>query len=270
MWPAAAATLSVLFLIFSFLPGHSAWSVVLSAIIAGLALATIVGAALHARRQRRAFERRIEAWAREQATHAERLRIARDLHDLASHGLGLITVRAATANLADDAERRTALSDIERLGREATAELRQMLTVLRDTENAAVPLRPADSLGALPRIVDEARAAGLTVLFEPMDLGELPPAIQLTVCAILRETLDNVLRHAGPTTATATVHRTEAEIVIDVRDDGPRTDWTPHRGTGRGLSGLQERIALQDGSLMVGREASGFRVTAILPMAGPA
>lgn len=245
----------------------------------GLIVASAVGvttwALLSSRQARRVYEEQLSRWAADSAVQAERLRIARDLHDLASHGLGLMTVRAATANLIDDgsgeAERRQALMDIERLSRETTAELRSMLALLRSGADSPAPLRPAASVADLPRIVSDARAAGLDVAFDRSDLGQTSPAVQLTVCAVVRECLTNTLRHAGPTHARITIERRAAGIDVEVQDDGPVPGWSPRPGTGTGLRGLQERLAVHHGTLDAARGtgAAGFRVLAHIPDESP-
>lgn len=235
---------------------------------AAIVVAVIVWASLRARRQRRAYEDDLTAWAAERAAHAERLRIARDLHDLASHGLGLITVRAAAARRVagpdGDVERATALADIERAGRDATAELRRMLAVLRAPGEDA-PLRPAETLDDLPGILAAARTAGVDATLEPGELGEVPAGVQLAVCTVVREALANAARHAGPCRARVGVRREGSTIVVAVDDDGPTPGWQPHRGAGAGLVGLRERVEALGGELDAGAAGRGFRLVARMP-----
>ena len=197
---------------------------------------------LRTRRQRHHYEQRLERWTHERAVQQERLRIARDLHDLASHGLGTMTVRAATAKLTDDQdERLLALDDIERIGRASTAELRRMLSILRDPEaRSNAPMRPADTLEQLPGIIDTARRAGIDVTVERGDLGEVPAGLQVTICAIVREALANTARHAGATTARIILSRHAGGIQVDVRDDGPSPGWRPAPKIGR--ASCRERV----------------------------
>ncbi|MEB4616198.1 sensor histidine kinase [Leucobacter sp. M11] len=222
-----------------------------------------------ARRQRIAFEQRLEAWTAAAAVEQERLRIARDLHDLASHGLGLITVRAAATGYLTgehaDSERERAMADIERIGRATTLELRRMLALLRTPGTDPAPLRPADTLTELPAIVRNAEQAGLIIRFELADLGPVSGSAQLTVCTVVREALANTLRHAGPTTARVTITAARGIIDIDIRDDGPAPGWRTHPGAGHGLTGLRERLAVHGGALSVGSYGTGYRVHATLP-----
>ncbi|TCP54331.1 signal transduction histidine kinase [Tamaricihabitans halophyticus] len=268
-WSAASCVLAALLLVvLAFGSNLSGTTVIVVLVAIALTASGVTGwALLRTRRQRREFEEQLASWAGERAVQAERLRIARDLHDLASHGLGLMTVRAATANLTgehEDAERRQALTDIERTGREATAELRQLLTVLRDAETPPGPLRPAESLDDLPEIIAGAELAGLTVHTDLGDLGAVAASAQLTVCAIVREALANSARHAGPTTASVTLRRAGDLIRVSVHDNGPVAGWHPQPGAGHGLTGLRERLAAHRGTLTTDARDDGFRVLAEL------
>ncbi|SHJ97746.1 Signal transduction histidine kinase [Nocardiopsis flavescens] len=245
--------------------------------VALAAAAVIVWALLYSRRQRRAHEDALTVWAAERAAQAERLRIARDLHDLASHGLGLITVRAAAARTTapgpgGEAERARALADIERAGREATAELRRMLTVLRTPGEESEParLRPAETLRDLPALVSAARDGGVSAALDLGEAGAVSAGAQLTVCAVVREGLANTARHAGPVAARVTVRHEGGTVAVTVEDDGPAPGWRPQPGTGQGLTGLRERLALLGGALAAGPRSSGpgFRLTATVPDGG--
>ncbi|MFD0517865.1 sensor histidine kinase [Paractinoplanes durhamensis] len=202
----------------------SAWATFAAA--AGFTVAVISWTLIRTSEQRRHYEDELAAWAAERATQGERLRIARELHDLASHGLGLITVRAGAARTVPgpegEAERVTALADIEHISRQATTELRRMLAVLRSPGPA--PLRPGDTLADLPAIVTAANAAGVTTALAVDESGDMSPGVQLTVCAVVREALNNTLRHAGPTHARVEVHRDRETVVVTVRDEGPAPD----------------------------------------------
>ncbi|GAA1638818.1 sensor histidine kinase [Actinoplanes couchii] len=234
--------------------------VVFGAVTAGAA----VWAVYRWRSDRAEYERRLTAWAAAEAVLAERLRIAGDLHDLVSHGLGLITVRAAaTRHLEQSPEIRAALGDIEQTSRDATAELRRMLTVLREPESA--PLAPADSLGTLPEIVRAARAAGLRPSLTTGELGEVAPGVQVAICRTVREGLANVARHAGPAGVAVRVHRDGRHVVVTVADEGPAPGWRAVPGAGHGLAGLRERVGALDGSLIAEPVEGGYRLTVRLP-----
>ncbi|GAB3615612.1 hypothetical protein GCM10027416_01690 [Okibacterium endophyticum] len=237
------------------------------AVAATVAVSVLSWALARTRTQRRQYEEDLATWASERATQAERLRIAGDLHDLVSHGLGLITVRAAVARRRTgpdgETERAAALADIEHVSRETTTELRRMLAVLRAP--GAAPLRPADTLDDLPGIVQAANTAGLTAAIGIDDLGEVSPGVQLTVCIVVREALNNTIRHAGPTRASIGLQRNGDVIVVDVQDAGPRESWQPQPGAGHGLDGLRERVTALGGTLHAEPEKHGFRLVARIP-----
>ncbi len=230
-------------------------------------VSVLVWALRRTRAQRKRYEDDLTAWATERAAAAERLRIAGDLHDLVSHGLGLITVRAAAARgmtgAGAEAERIDALADIERVGRDTTTELRRMLNVLR-TSNSA-PLHPADTLDDLPAIIDAANAAGLTASLDVSNLSAVSPGVQLTVCAVVREAMNNIIRHAGPTRAHVSIRRDGDALLVDIADSGPTTRWRPHPGAGHGIAGLRERVTALGGTLSTRSTVDGFHLTALIP-----
>ncbi|WP_211339103.1 sensor histidine kinase [Salana multivorans] len=272
VWPIALGGLAVLIAVLATVGvDHPPATTVTLAFTLVVTAVVLTWAALRTRAQRRDYEHELTAWAAERAVHAERLRIARDLHDLASHGLGLVTLRAAAARTVagpdGDAERVQALADIERAGRRATHELRRMLTVLRDPE-AEAPLRPADTLADLPAIVAATGATGVRATLTDASAGSVTAGAQVAVCAVVREGLANVARHAGPTAARVDVRREPGGVVVVVDDDGPVPGWRPHPGAGHGLAGLAERVAAMDGTLEAGTRGSGFRLAARLPDAG--
>lgn len=244
-------------------------------IVAGLIAMTaaLIWAVQRGRAQRRDHEERLTEWAAERAVTEERLRIARDLHDLTSHGLGIITVRAASTSFLDgpdaDTEREQALRDIEGVSRRATTELRRMLTLLRAPHDSSAPLRPADTLKTLPDVIADAERHGLIVRFESAgaddDDARLSPGMQLTACAVVREALANVLRHAGPTTATVSVLQATDGLTVEVRDAGPHPGWRAAPGAGHGLTGLRERLVMHGGTLTVSPDGRGFRLLAAIP-----
>ena len=240
-----------------------------AAVVAAAATALTVWTVLRARRQREDYEGRLAAWAGERAVHAERLRIARDLHDLVSHGLGTVTVRAAAASRAtgpESADERThALADIEDVSRRTTTELRRMLTLLRSHDPEAPPVRPAETLDSLPGITRAAQDRGLTVTLDLPDLGEVSPGVQLALCAVVREGLDNTARHAGPVPVRVRLHREDRSIRATVDDGGPTDGWEPRPGAGYGLVGLGERVRALGGTLDTAATDPGFRLTARIP-----
>jgi signal transduction histidine kinase len=241
-------------------------TIVLPPLIAAGAVAAAAWAVRRSRADRAAYESRLTAWAASEAVLAERLRIARDLHDIVSHGLGLITVRAAaTRHLPKPAEVEAALTDIEDASRHATAELRRMLAVLREP-SADGRRTPLDSLDDLPEIVQAASFAGLETQLTVVPLGPVSQGVQVAVCQTVREGLSNAARHAGPTRVRVEVHRDGVDVVVSVTDTGPTSDeWRAAPGAGHGLAGLRERVGNLGGTLVAEPVDAGFRLTARIP-----
>ncbi|MEV4764860.1 sensor histidine kinase [Micromonospora chokoriensis] len=242
-------------------------AVVLPSALVGLAVATAVWAILRSRRDRAVHEERLTTWAAAEAVFAERLRIAHDLHDIVSHGLGLITVRAAaTRHLPKPDQVAVALTDIEEASRTATAELRRMLTVLR-SPTATASRAPSDTLDDLPGIVENVACTGLrTSLTVSSDVGPVTPGVQVAVCRTVREALSNVARHAGPTEVRVQVYRDDQHVVVTVADAGQSAaGWRPSPGAGHGLAALRERVGSLGGVLLAEPVEAGFRVTARIP-----
>lgn len=268
-WRIAIALLAAMLLALSTVGiDDPAGAIAILLVAAAIAAAVLGWALIRTRRQRLAHEDELTAWAAERAVQAERLRIARELHDLASHGLGLITVRAAAARTvggaAGEAERAAALADIERAGRETTTELRRMLTVLR-TPGDDAPLRPAATLRELPGIVAAAARSGIAATLELAELGPVSAGTQLTICAIVREALANTARHAGPTAVRVRVGWDADAIAVAVSDQGPAAGWLPQLGAGAGLAGLHEQVRALGGTLRAGPDEHGWLLTARLP-----
>ncbi|GAB3726947.1 hypothetical protein GCM10027598_46430 [Amycolatopsis oliviviridis] len=246
-------------------PGAVLVPIFVVAAAAGVTTWTLV----RARKRRLDYEARLTTWAAEHATQVERLRIARELHDIVSHGLGVITLRASAARRVQgdirEAEREQALVDIEQASRDAGTELRRMLAVLRDADERGAPLRPVRSLADLPAIVDDARSLGMEPRLDVGELGDVSPGVQATVCEIVREAVANTARYAGPTTTHVDLRRDDDTIVVTVEDDGPRGAWSPTPGAGHGLAGLRERAEMLGGDLSAAPAGTGFRLTARLP-----
>ncbi|WP_239314059.1 sensor histidine kinase [Plantactinospora mayteni] len=261
--PVVAAVISVLVMVMCTVGAQGPLGVVLPPLIVGTAVAAAVWAVRRSRADRTAYESRLTAWAASEAVLAERLRIAHDLHDIVSHGLGLITVRAAaTRHLPKPADVEAALTDIEDASRHATTELRRMLTVLREP-SAASGRAPVDNLDDLPGIVHGASLAGLRTRLTVEPLGPVSQGVQVAVCKTVREALSNAARYAGPTEVRVRVYRDGTYLVVTVADTGPSVDgWRASPGAGHGLTGLRERIGSLGGTLSADHVDAGFRVTA--------
>ncbi|MFG1603110.1 sensor histidine kinase [Actinoplanes sp. NPDC049265] len=240
--------------------------VVIPSVLAGCATAAAVWAIRRARAERRDYERRLTEWAATEAVLAERLRIAGDLHDVVSHAFGLITVRAAAGRHLNQAGvMAAALADVEQVSREATGELRQMLTLLRSPSAT----EPVGSLDDLPGIVASANRAGLRATLEiKEELSGLSRGVQVAVCRTVREALANTARYAGPADVRVRLHRADGHLVVTVADSGPgEYGWRSSPGAGHGLPGLRERIGSLGGTLHAERVDGGFRVVARIPEA---
>jgi signal transduction histidine kinase len=198
----------------------------------------------------------------------ERLRIARELHDILAHNISLINVQASTAlHLIEQQPERAqvALSAIKDASKEALVELRSVLGILREGDEAA-PRAPAPSLSHLDELVGKAAAAGIDVRVNVEGSPRpLPAGVALAGYRIVQEALTNVARHAGPVSATVSVTYGEADLVVQVDDEGTAVGAAGNGGNG--LHGMEERATALGGRLQVGpRPAGGFRVRAWLPM----
>lgn len=257
----------VLVLIMTFVLGmHRYLAMILPA---GIALSVAIWAVSRLGTERAAHEAALTRWAASEAIVGERLRIARDLHDIVSHGLGMITVRAATARhlngqVTNGKELLDAIEDVENLSRQATLELRRMLETLRQEDERA-PRHPADTLASLPGIIAGAQRAGLRVELHQDELGTVSPGAQLAICAIVREGLGNSVRHAGFTRVRVDLSRTRNTISVSISDDGPSRGWAAKPGAGHGLIGLRERVSNLGGTFSARPHGTGFRLEATVP-----
>jgi len=241
------------------------------------------------RRQRITATRAAEQLVR-QALTRERLRIARELHDVVAHSVGIIAVTAGVANhvlRTRPGEVAEALRVIETTSRDALAEMRQMLGVLRSEVDADGPAgadatrddqgtpdrAPPSGPAALPALVDRAAGSGVRVELTVGGMERVPEAMGLTVYRIVQESLTNVAKHGAPTCCRVAVDATEGEVLIQVTDDGPsiRTPALPPLNgpepRGHGLIGMRERVLMYGGTFSAGRRPEGgFRVTARIPL----
>jgi signal transduction histidine kinase len=203
------------------------------------------------------------------AAAAERARIARELHDVIAHNVSVMVVQADGASYALDSspERaRQALGAIAGTGRQALAEMRRMLGVLRSDDDAmgVVPLPGIEQLGEL---LEQTRASGLAVSFTVQGVpGPLPGGLALAAYRIIQESLTNTRKHGGPQASARVLLRyCEDVLMLQITDDGRGA--TEADGAGHGLTGMRERVALYHGTLRAGpRPGGGYQVTARLPV----
>ncbi|KJY34927.1 sensor histidine kinase [Streptomyces sp. NRRL S-495] len=241
-------------------------------------IAWLVGRSVH---QSREHAEALSARAAAQAVTAERLRIAREMHDTVAHSIGIVALQAGAARRVLDTRpdrAREALAEIETAGRETLAGLRRMLGALRraddaddpGTDGSALPAHTPPGLADLDRLAAATTAAGVRVdLRWQGERHQLPPEVDLAAFRIVQESLANVVRHAGTPSCRVTVdHRRPAELGLDISDRGRGRGTSP---AGYGLVGLRERVALLHGDFTAApRPDGGFRVTARLPLKGSA
>lgn len=257
-----------------------AWvqSFILAYNMAILALPWVLGVALRSLRERESqlsdvaemlYAQRAENARR--AVYDERVRIARELHDVIAHYVSVMGIQAGAARrvLSAQPERATdALESIETTSREAITELQRMLGFLRRDDDVD-ERSPQPGLAELDQLTEHVRAAGLDLqLSVAGDPRPLPPSTDVSAYRIVQEALTNTLKHAGATRAAVTLRYLGEQLEIDVTDNGRRTSPTPKPVPGgHGLIGMRERVNLHGGTLVTGPlDGGGFRVRAVLPL----
>jgi signal transduction histidine kinase len=203
------------------------------------------------------------------AVAEERARIARELHDVVAHAVSVMVLQVGAvrhklpADLAEDSQ---ALKDVERAGRTALSEMRQLLAAMR-REGDEAELLPQPGLDGLGSLLQEVERAGLPVELhldgEPVPL---PRGIDLSAYRIVQEGLTNALKHGQASDADVTVRYRPDELEIEIRDDGVGGSTTD--GLGHGLIGIRERVKIYGGEMTAGTENGGFVLSARLPLAG--
>jgi signal transduction histidine kinase len=253
------------------LPGWQVRFDALAATIAVIAAGWALGAA---RRVQVESAARAAQQAARRAVADERLRIARELHDVITHSMSLITAKAAVANYLIGAQPDgvgDALTVIEDTGRRALAEMRRMLGVLRSDTPGADPggeRAPAPGLGDLAVLAERAGQAGVAVDLDVPAEDDLPEGVALAAYRIVQEAMTNVVKHAAPTSCRVRVVGTGPEVLIEVTDAGGHRPSAPSAPGGHGIIGMRERAALFGGEFEAGPgPGGGFRVTARLPLA---
>jgi signal transduction histidine kinase len=229
-------------------------------------------AQLDALRDRAAALERERESAAARAAAEERLRIARDVHDLVGHGLSGIAVQSSTARLALDAGQleatRAALSAVESASRAALAEMRQLLGGLRAGD--AGEYGPAPGLRDLPALVEGLRVQGVAVALSVGELGEVPGAVSLAVYRVVQEALTNAVKHAAGCRVTVQVAASGGALLATVEDYAPQAAPQGERVGGHGLAGMRERVAGLGGEVSAGSAGDhpGWRVRARIPYGG--
>ena len=243
----------------------------------GVAVVTVIAWLIgHSIRQAQAQAELRRAQAAAQTVMAERLRIARELHDIVAHSIGIIAIQAGAGRRVFDArpaEARDALAAIEATSRETLSGLRRMVTGLRRAEPGPgpgqAPLGPSPGLADLEQLAAMTLEAGVKVDVDWHGSREpLPADIDLSAFRIIQEAVTNVVRHAGTGQCQVLIDQQDGQLSIEVTDSGRGGAVA---GTGYGITGMRERAALLGGDFSAGpRPGGGFRVTARLPLPAPA
>ena len=237
----------------------------------GLLILLAAAEGVRFRHERAEAQRNVKQEEARRLASEERVRIARDLHDVVAHNISVINVQAATAlHLADRQPERAieALSTIHGVSRQALVELRSILGVLRDVDDD-LPRDPAPSLGNLDDLVATARSAGLQVRVAGDELGgSLTRAVDVAAYRIVQEALTNAARHAAGSTAVVRIASDDGHLVVEVEDDGgAKVQSLAASGSGHGIAGMTERAEALGGTLVAGgRPEGGFSVRARLPL----
>ena len=232
-----------------------------------LAIGWLIGNSIY---QARAHAEQLRVQATTQAVTGERLRIARELHDMVAHSTGIVALQAGAARRVIDTQpslARDALGEIETASRQALAGLRRTLSALRESDPAGrMPPAATPGLADIDRLTAATSAAGVHV--DVRWLGQrrpLPQEISLSAYRIIQEAVTNVVRHAGTNTCQVTVNCREDELSIEVVDAGRGRGTTTDPGYG--LLGMRERVSLLHGEFSAApRPEGGFRVAARLPL----
>ena len=233
-------------------------------------------AELQARTDR--LEREHEEEARRAVTE-ERLRIARELHDVIAHSMSVIAVQSAVGHHVIDAqpaEARQALAAIEATSRSALTEMRRLLGVLRQEGEPRGSLTPAPGLADLSALVSQVRDAGLQVWINVEgQRGSVPPGVDLSAYRVIQEALTNVIKHAGSAAATVTIRYRDDSVTVEIANQAPAAPAAriaaPRTGSGHGIIGMRERVAVFGGEFSAGpRPDGGFLVRACFPLAAAA
>jgi signal transduction histidine kinase len=267
------------------IPGEHDPSQTVVIYLAATALTWIRGDAVRSGIIRAAREKEARAL---QAVNDERARIARELHDVVAHALGVIVVQAGGAGSVPglaEADAKNVLANIERVGRQAFAEMRRLVGVLRADEHE-VALAPQPAITEIPALITDLAASGLDVTMEVDGLARpTSPGVELAAYRIVQEALTNCLKHAAPTRARVSVAWSQQALTLTVEDDGPPaggssavgpsvggappTRHSPGSG-GNGVAGMRERALLFGGDFDAGpRRGGGYRVAARLPLGEP-
>jgi signal transduction histidine kinase len=230
-----------------------------------------LGESTRTRRARFAELRGLQTRRRVDAAQQERVRIARELHDVLAHSLSSINVQAGVGlHLLESQPEKAgeALASIKATSKQALDEVRSVLGILRsdDSDASAAPLMPEADLARLPQLVESSRSAALDVQLDDRHTTVPSAGAQLALYRIAQEGLTNIVRHSGATSARLELSETEADFVLRVTDNGAGVAAEIGEVAGKGLLGMRERAELLGGRLEAGNnDGGGFGITATIP-----
>jgi signal transduction histidine kinase len=246
-------------------PEEAVWDAAFNVVV--LALPFAAGLAVRALGRRTATLETEQTVAAAKAAEEERRRIARELHDIISHGLGLVVLQAGVADQVLDRDpnrAREALAQIRQTGQEAIGELSTLVGLIRENPPTS---DPQPTLADIERLVENTRAAGLDIqLHTQGPTRPLPAAVELNAYRVVQEGLTNALKHAGRAKVNVVLHYLPSNLEIEIVDDG---HGAQRGGGGRhGLAGLRERVAVFGGRFEAGSQPDGgWRIRASFPTA---
>jgi len=274
---AARVALGAGWVLFLWLPaalGNTGAPTVLGALAIGAWMLVLLAVAegVRGRRDRMIEARRARQQEARSRADEERLRIARELHDVLAHNISMINVQSGVAlHLIDEQpeQARTALAAINEASADALREVRSALSVLRGSSEQP-PRSPTAGLDGVDELVSRTNGAGLSVSLDIRgERRPLPASVDLAAFRIAQESLTNVVRHAEATTASVEITYGDDELTVQIDDDGRGDGASPSPGSGSGIAGMRERAAALGGQLEAGPlPDKGFRVHARLPLGG--
>jgi signal transduction histidine kinase len=244
-------------------PGEAVWDAAFS--VVALALPFAAGVTVRALGRRTATLETEQTAAAARAAEEERRRIARELHDIISHGLGLVVLQAGVADqvLDRDPDRaREALAQIRQTGQEAIGELSTLVGLIREAPASA---DPQPTLVDIKRLVESTQAAGLEVHLDIQGpIRPVPAAVEVNAYRVVQEGLTNALKHAGQARVDVVLHYLPSNLEVEIIDDGRAAQ--PGSGGRHGLTGLRERVAVFGGRFEAGSQPEGgWRICASFP-----
>jgi signal transduction histidine kinase len=275
-WLAAAAGFICSVWLVPFAAGRHVASVQFGFLLLGwLAVLLVAAEVVRIRGVRRAEALRVQVVEARRRAGDERLRMARELHDVISHNIALISIQAAVGLDLMDAQpeqARVSLAAIRTVANDALNELRGVLTALRSDGNDAAPRSPTPHLARLPELIELSRAAGISVTTQTVGQARpLPAAVDTAAYRVVQESLTNVARHAPQAKVRVRIGYEASALVIEVNDDGGRRPGkvTVASGGGNGVVGMRERVAVLGGDFVAGPgPRGGWLISARFPLAG--